>query len=125
MKIKTIFLSLFIASLTMLSGCSALMKDTKADTDPVPPPKQVVAKVLIHLDGTYSLVSGDDMQKPGAKCRIKTNAGKGSKPRCTGIGNGNVEQILSIPLLRTKGSVCWITYDSDNFGTQICWPPLQ
>lgn len=123
MKIKTIFLSLLITSFTLLSGCSAFMKDKEPTGNPPPTtPKQVVAKVLIFEDGTYSLVSGDNKETAGKKCRIKTNYGKGSNPRCTGIGNGNVEQVLSIPLLRTKGSICWISYSVSGAAEEVCWP---
>ena len=120
MKTKTIFLSIFIASLTFLSGCNALMKDANAGGKNMAA-KQVVAKVLIYDDNTYDLVSATD-DKPGKQCRIKTNPGKGANPRCKGISNGNVEQILSIPLMRTKGSICWITYNSAGYAQSVCWP---
>ena len=129
MKIKMIFMSLFIASLLMLSGCSAMMDHKPNGNPPSTTPKQVVAKVLIFEDGTHGLVGvangvGDgSKEKKATKCHIKKSYTKGNIPRCKGFSEGNLQQVKSIILIRTEGSICWTTYDLDGKEEQTCWEP--
>lgn len=106
-----------LAMLMMFIGSSTLVNaaDSASST--------VVAKILIYEDGTYELTDSVT-EKRGKKCKMKKHQMSDSDgiERCRGFAEDEVEQVLNIPLIRTQGSICYTTYDSDGFATQICWP---
>ncbi|WP_126454696.1 hypothetical protein [Sulfuriflexus mobilis] len=124
MKNNTLSLSIFVfAVMTLLTGCSGLIKQANAggDGSSTPPSNPVVAKILVYADGTYELANTEGVAAPS--CNIKP----GSSGKCKGFqGNKKpndvgIEQIVTIPLLRTKGSTCWTTYDINGTAQQLCW----
>ena len=115
MKHKMMQLSV-VAMLTMFIGSSALINaaDSGGST--------VVAKILIFEDGTYELTDAVT-EKKGKRCKMKKRQmSDDGVERCRGFAEDEVLQNLTIPLIRTQGSICWTTYDSDGAATQVCWP---
>ena len=120
MKINTIQLTvltvlmMFIGSSAVVSAEDYVPDDSASST--------VVAKILIYEDGTYELTDAVS-EKRGKKCKMKkwqlTDDGV---ERCRGFAEDEIEQNITIPLIRSKGSICWSTYNSVGEASQVCWP---
>lgn len=119
MKINTIQLAV-LAVLMMFIGSSALVSAENDYDDSAR--STVVAKILIYEDGTYELTDAVS-EKPGKKCKMKKwQMSDDNIGRCRGFAEDEIEQNITIPLIRSKGSICWTTYDIDGFASQVCWP---
>jgi len=75
-----------------------------------------VAAVIIDKNGNARFASANTGNQP-KECTVGE-----SKNRCKGFGrNGTVEEILSITLLRTTGSNCWVSVNHAGVWEQLCW----
>jgi len=77
---------------------------------------KVAGALLINKKGDIVLV--DRNGNPGKPCSFADQ--KGKIKTCRGFNGGKVLGLTSIPILQTKGSICFATTSSDGHAIQIC-----
>ena len=106
-----ILIALFVGS-PGLKGPVNISDDLREEMEE----SDAVAALIIDKNGNVRLASANKDNQP-KECTVGE-----SKNRCTGFGlNGTVEKILSITLLRTTGSNCWVSINSAGVWEEVCW----
>jgi len=106
-----ILIALFVGS-AGLKGPVNISDDLRKQMDEF----DAVAALVINKSGNVRFASANKSNQP-EKCTVGE-----SENRCKGFGrDGTVEEILSITLLRTTGSNCFVSINALGEKEQLCW----